>query len=322
MARDAFESTPYGDVSIRFCLQQVPAKPVYFVIGRSAVPDLENQGHTSNAGFVVTPEGVLVYDALGTPALGYLLLQRIREVTDAPVKTVVAGHYHADHIYGLQAFREHTDAVIWAQETAREYFDPRTYGASEDARRRLEQRRDALFPWVDESTYVVHPDQTFGARRVLELGGVHFELVHQGPAHSPSDSVMIVREHNVVFSGDLIYTGRVPFLDNPAVDSSNWLEGLDYLEGLRPEPEFVIPGHGRAFADAREGIEFTRGYILHLRRNMGAAVEDFIAFEQAYERTDWSAYRDLPAFEAVNRGNAYIVYLEMEAESLSAQARP
>ncbi len=317
MSEESKKSTPYGDISIPFRLQQVPDKPVYFVIGSSEVPDKGNQGHTSNAGFVVTPGGVLVYDALGTPALGHLLLQRIRETTEQPVRVVVAGHYHADHIYGLQAFREHTDAVIWAQAAAARYFDQPDFGASEDPQRRLAQRRQALHPWVDENTYIVRPDRTFDERTRLNLGGMEFELVHRGPAHSPSDTVMIVHDLDVVFSGDLIYTGRVPFLDNPAVDSSHWLDGLDYLEGLEPRPEFVIPGHGRAFEDPREGIDFTRGYIEYLRRHMGEAVADFVPFEQAYERTDWSPYAGLSAFEETNRGNAYMVYLEMEEASLA-----
>ena len=310
-------TTPYGDVTVPFELQQVPGKPVYFVIGQEAVPDLENQGFTSNAGFVITEAGVLVYDALGTAALGYLLLQEVRKLTFQPVRIVVVGHYHADHVYGLQAFREHTDAVIWAQERAWDYFDDPGYGASEDPGRRLAQRREALSPWVDEDTYLVRPDCTFEDRKTLELGGLHFRLIHRGPAHSPSDTVMVVEELGVVFSGDLIYTGRIPFMDNPAVDPSYWLEGLAYLERLRPRSDFVIPGHGRAFEDPRAGIEFTREYIRYLREHMGEAVRDFVPFEQAYARTDWSRYRDLPAFEATNRGNAYIVYLEMEDKLLA-----
>lgn len=114
--------TPYGEVSLPYELHQVGGKPVYYLLGRSGVPSAENEGHTSNLGFVVTGDGVVVYDAGGTPAVGYMLIKRIREVTDKPIKIVVAGHYHADHVYGLQAFKEHTDAVIWAQRRALDYF--------------------------------------------------------------------------------------------------------------------------------------------------------------------------------------------------------
>jgi glyoxylase-like metal-dependent hydrolase (beta-lactamase superfamily II) len=312
--------TPYGVSEITMDWRQVPGAPVYYVIGRSAVPDAGNEGFTANAGFVVTDDGVVVYDTLGTPALGYRMLLKIREVTDRPVKVVVAGHYHADHIYGLQAFREHTEAGILAHETAHDYFHSRTFlGGTEDAGRRLAQRRAALSAWVDEDTYIVPPDATFSGHHSFRLGGYRFELIPRGPAHSPSDTVMIVHGAGVIFSGDLIYTGRVPFLDNPAVDTANWLAGLAFLESLEPAPEFVIPGHGRAFADPAAGVAFTRGYIEYLRDAMGEAARQFVDFDSAYARTDWSAYRDLPAFAETNRGNAFMVYLEMEAAMLAGE---
>jgi len=104
------QAPPYAEVTLPFKLHKIPGVPVYYVVGLSGVPDSVNQGHTSNAGFVVTDEGVVVFGALGTPALGYRLLERIREVTDKPVKRIVVSHYHADHIYGLQAFKEHGGA--------------------------------------------------------------------------------------------------------------------------------------------------------------------------------------------------------------------
>jgi len=57
----------------------------------------------------------MVPNTLGTPALGYRLLQRIREVTELPVERIAISHFHADHIYGLQAFREHAgNPPVWA----------------------------------------------------------------------------------------------------------------------------------------------------------------------------------------------------------------
>ncbi len=50
---------------------------------------------------------------------------------------------------------------------------------------------------------------------------------------------------------------------------------------------------------------------------MGKAVADFVSFEEAYRRTDWSRFASLPAFEAANRVNAYGTYLLMERESLA-----
>ena len=309
LAGAAEVDTPYGKSSIEMKLHKVPDAPVYYVVGESGVPGADNEGLTSNAGFVVTEKGVVVYDALGTPVLGYRLLEKIRSVTDKPVTVVVAGHYHADHIYGLQAFREHTDAAIWAQARAFEYIN------APNARNRLQQRREALFPWIDDSTYIVEPDQTFKDEQVFDMGDTRIELIHAGPAHSPDDTLMIVHEYGVIFSGDLVFGGRLPFLGGEAVNTKRWLDELDYLQSLDPAPRFVVPGHGGADADAGQSIAFTHDYIEFLREQMGEAVDELATFDEAYRNTDWSRYEDVPTFDAANRGNAYQVYLEMESEA-------
>jgi len=309
--------TPYGAVSLPFTLHKIADAPVYYIEGLSGVPDTVNEGHTSNAGFVVTQAGVVVFDALGTPALGYRLLQRIREVTDQPVKFVVVSHYHADHIYGLQAFKEHGGApTVLAQRGTLGYAGGTTDSQGEDARRRLEQRRQALFPWVDERTYIVAPDEVFDQEMNFELGGVRFEIRHLGPAHAPGDSIMLVRNYGVLFGGDVLYGGRVPFLDSPETDITRWLQGLEYIAGLEDQVRYIIPGHGTLSADARQVVEATRDYILYVREAMARAVRDFVPFDEAYRNTDWSRYENLPAFDASNRGNAFRIYLEEEARSL------
>ncbi|MGD8743596.1 MAG: MBL fold metallo-hydrolase [Granulosicoccaceae bacterium] len=315
LAAAAPVATPYGPVSLPFTLHQVPDAPVYYVIGKSGVPGADNEGHTSNAGFVVTEEGVVVYDALGTPALGYRLLQRIREVTDQPIKKVIISHYHADHIYGLQAFQQHGgDPEVIAQRQALGYVGGTRDSQGEAGQRRLEQRREALFPWVDEKTFLVPPDVTFEKDYTFTLGGLSFEVRHLGPAHAPGDSIMLVREHGVLFSGDVIYKGRIPFLDSPETDVRNWLKGLDYLGTLQPPPRFIIPGHGEAETDVAHALAFTKGYLEYVIDAMTEAVQDLTPFDEAYNNTDWSAYEGMPAFKASNRGNAYRIYLELEAE--------
>jgi hypothetical protein len=51
---------------------------------------------------------------------------------------------------------------------------------------------------------------------------------------------------------------------------------------------------------------------------MTKAVQDWTDFAVAYEQTDWSIYRDMPAFAANNRGNAYRIYLELEQSQFKA----
>jgi glyoxylase-like metal-dependent hydrolase (beta-lactamase superfamily II) len=306
---------PYPPITVPLRIDQVPGKPVYYSTGSPGVPGKDNEGNTSNAGFVVTSDGVVVFDALGTPSLGWELLQRIQQVTDKKVRYVIASHYHADHIYGLQAFRDHTDAVIVAQERAGEYKD-NDETADEKASQRLDQRRGALFPWVDANTRVVAPDIAFRDRMTIMLGDRRLTLLYAGPAHSSSDMMMLVEPDGVLFAGDIVQNSRIPHMNSDDVSTTQWLAALAEVERL--DPKFIIPGHGKASTEAKQAIAFTRDYIQTVRSAMATAVQDWTDFDVAYEQTDWSTYRDMPAFAANNRGNAYRIYLELEQSQFKA----
>ena len=282
------------------------SKHTYYVQGLPGAVSPDNQGFMSNAGFVVTNEGVVVFDALGTPVLAQKLVEEIRNITDQPIKRVIISHYHADHIYGLQVFKA-LGAEIWAHKAGADYLD------SDEALMRLNQRRQMLFPWVNQQTQLLPADKWLDGNVNFTLGGLHFELSHVGPSHSTEDMVMYVREDNVLYSGDLVFKGRVPFVGN--ADSRLWLMALDKLIQLKPR--ILIPGHGAASDTPVKDLELTRDYLKYVRRVMGDAVGNFVPFEEAYAQTDWSAFASLPAFNDANRANAYNTYLLMEKESLS-----
>ncbi len=308
-AARADDAQPYPPISRPLVIEQAAGAPVYYTIGNPGIPLHENEGNTSNAGFILTPDGVVVFDALGTPSLGWSLLQAIRKLTQAPVRYNIVSHYHADHIYGLQAFKDHTASIIVAQQRASEYREDEET-AGERASQRLDQRREALAPWVDEHTRVVPPDITFDRQATLYLGGKRFVLIYAGPAHSASDMIMMVEPDGILFAGDVVQNGRIPFMNADDVDSANWLRSLGEVEKL--DPKFIVPGHGRPSGNAKDAIAFTRDYITYVRTAMSKAAEDWVDFDAAYDRTDWSRYKGMPAFDANNRGNAYRIYLEME----------
>lgn len=146
----------------------------YYIQGLSGAASIENQGFMSNAGFVVTRKGVVVFDTLGTPPLAEKMLGIIRKITKQPVKIVIVSHYHADHYYGVQVFKD-LGAEIWAHRNAE--GQTRT----ENAALRLAQRKEVLFPWVNENTKLTEPDKFLEGDTDFELGGVHFNIRHVGP---------------------------------------------------------------------------------------------------------------------------------------------
>ena len=289
----------------------VKVKPVkvgahaYYVQGMPGAASAANQGYMSNAGFVITPAGVVVFDSLGTPPLGEALIAQIRKLTSVPIKRVIVSHYHADHVYGLQAFKA-IGAEIWAHEGGKEYF------ASDELERRLAQRREELFPWVDETTKVLPPDRWLNGDEDFELGGIKFAIRFVGPAHSPEDLALFIPQDNMLFAGDLVFKGRVPFVG--AADSKSWLASLDKL--LAFKAKVMVPGHGGVSHNAKKDLTLTRDYLTYLRKTMGQAVADLTPFDEAYAKTSWKKYEKLPAFKEANRANAYNTYILMEKESL------
>jgi glyoxylase-like metal-dependent hydrolase (beta-lactamase superfamily II) len=300
----AGEPARYPPVSVPMTAERV-ADNVYLVQGKSGAAT-DHEGFISNAGFVVTDAGVVVLDGLGSPSLAQAMRNLIRRVTDKPVVKVVVTHYHADHIYGLQVYQDEGAQVIAPAGVM-------AYLQGPQAAERLAERRQTLAPFVNESTRLVFPDLLVSEPTELAVGGSTFRLEPLGPVHSDGDMTMLVKPAGVLFSGDLIFEGRVPFVGD--ADTRRWLEALDGLLGAQLVA--LVPGHGGASRDPQATLVLTRDYLRFLREVMGRAVEEMAPFDEAYAAVDWSRWEKLPAFDAANRRNAFAVYLRMENESMA-----
>ncbi|MEK9804613.1 MAG: MBL fold metallo-hydrolase [Curvibacter sp.] len=283
--------------------QQV-APSAWYVEGVSALGSPANQNFISNAAFVITPAGVVVIDALGSPALAERLLAQIARITPLPVTHLIVTHYHADHIYGLQTFRARGVRVL-AHQAARLYLN------SDTAQLRLQASRSELAPWIDEDTRLVQADEWLSGDRELTVGGVRFEIRAVGPAHTPEDLVVYLPSEKVLFAGDLVFRSRIPYVGQ--ADSRHWIVALERL--LDFDAGVVVPGHGPLSQQARQDMQLTRDYLVYLRQSMGQAAANLEPFDEAYRNTDWSAFEHLPLFRVANRMNAYNTYLLMEQEA-------
>jgi glyoxylase-like metal-dependent hydrolase (beta-lactamase superfamily II) len=278
---------------------------VFFVQGLAALGSSANRNFISNAGFVITQDRVVVIDALGSPDLARQLLAEIKKRTSLPVTDVIVTHFHADHIYGLQVFKA-AGARIWAHEAGKHYL------YSETAQARLAASRVDLAPWVDAQTQLVFADEWLTADRSLNFGGVSFQLMHLGPAHSLEDLVVYLPMQQVLFAGDLMFRKRVPFVGQ--ADSRHWQQGLTSLSSLIVQ--WAVPGHGPATRNFTQDLQSTLDYLQYLRTSMSRAIDEGLSFEEAYMRTDWSSFSNLPLFNYANRMNAFNTYLLMEQEIL------
>jgi len=194
-------------------------------------PSAENKGWNSNAIFVVTKSGVLVFDTGSSETIGKALLKTIRGVTDKPVRWVINSHGHGDHFLGNAAFVGKGVEII----------------SSEQARARIAKEG---YEWVDRfntmtegatgESKVVTPAVAVSKENKRNFGGVEVQVLFSGDAHSPGDIMFWLPGKNVLLTGDVMYTGRAPATFDS--NAQHWIASLDRLHKMKPK--VVVPGHG------------------------------------------------------------------------------
>jgi glyoxylase-like metal-dependent hydrolase (beta-lactamase superfamily II) len=89
--------------------QERPA-PAHFDLGNGVhlfqTAPYGQVGLDGNSIAIITTEGVVVFDANGTPAAAAAVLAQLRHLTSQPVRYLVNSHWHWDHWYGNQVYRD------------------------------------------------------------------------------------------------------------------------------------------------------------------------------------------------------------------------
>lgn len=202
--------------------------------------------YDQNIGLVLGVGEALVIDTRSTYPQAQEIVEHVRQVTRDPVTVVVDTHGHFDHAFGNRIFRP---ATIWGQDGCVPFME-RT-GELRKARIAADEPEigaDLLEVEVDP------PDRTFDRHATIEVGGRPVELHFLGRGHTDHDAVITVPGTDVVWGGDLVENGNVPFFgDGYPLD---WVATSAALAALvDPDRGVIVPGHGdhagRAFADAQ-----------------------------------------------------------------------
>jgi cyclase len=207
------------------------------IVLKQVAPDLHFlfDFQSSNAVVFVTDEGVLVIDTRQHPREGQDLLERIRKITDKPVKWVINSHFHGDHHYGNPPFKAAGATIVAHAETARLM---RQVWDKELARRANFFRARNFDP---KEVSLVLPDVTFDNALTLRLGGKEVRLLYFGTGQNPGDTFVLFPEQRILFTPGAFGTRSMP---NMAFTSSveNWIKMLRQVAAM--DVALILPAHG------------------------------------------------------------------------------
>ncbi len=276
--------------------------PATYAAGRPAIKELApgvyayigGEG-TTNSGFVLTGKGVILIDSQGPRTRALDLKARIREKTDKPVIYVINTHYHGDHTFGNQYFE---GKIISQGETRRLLI-------SEDKSHR--KRFKKFFgPNSLAGFRLTLPEITFDDNLNLYEGNRTIILIHPGPAHTRGDAYVYLPTERIVFTGDILYKGRLPWLGEGSVEGN--IRALDELLSLNAL--IYVPGHGEV-ATKKDVLTY-RGYLIDLTKEVMRLKAEGKTIKEVSKEIRLPAYNGYLKYKEWLPLNAGAVYRELD----------
>jgi glyoxylase-like metal-dependent hydrolase (beta-lactamase superfamily II) len=206
-----------------------------------------------NTGIIIGDDSVMIVDTQATPVMAQQVIERVRGVTDKPIKYVVLSHYHAVRVLGASAYGA---SEIIASEKSRAMIHERGQEDWDSEYGRFPR----LFDAAQSIPGLTWPTVTFKDKATFYLGRRRVDLVHLGRAHTAGDIVAWIPDAGVMFSGDIVeyhaacYCGDAHFGD--------WPRTLDAIATFRPKA--LSPGRGDALVGVdkvQEALALTREFL-------------------------------------------------------------
>lgn len=191
---------------------------------------------TYQCAFLTTPDGVVLIDA--PPTIGHNIQRAVDDIAAAngmtnKVTHLIYSHHHADHAGASSLFGKDVVRI-----------------GHEETRRLLLRENDPARP---------APEETFGDRRTVEVGGERIELAWYDTNHSPDNIFIHLPDHDTLMLVDIVNPGWAPlYQSNLTEDVQGYLAApaiaLDYPW------KYFIGGHmGRL--GTREDITLHQQYM-------------------------------------------------------------
>lgn len=265
-----------------------------------------SKGNTTlcNGGFLAGKDGALLIEGFTTSAGAAFQMDALRMVSQVPVKGALDTHYHFDHSMG-NSFYGANGVPLWAHATTAKRivdsyaplqgadkeavlgsFEKRIKDAKSDAERAHAQSDlnavTGLFQIANASVLAL-PNRPIDPAKLpisMDLGGLT-AVIESYPGHSGTDIIVKVPEQNVVYTGDLLFSGWYPVCFDEKATVSGWRETLKKFAAFDKDTLFV-PGHGQVCG--QEGIASIREVFDDIAGQAGKMHQAGVPVEEAQHR--------------------------------------
>lgn len=274
---------------------------VWAIVGPLTNRTPQNLGNNATFGFVVTPAGVVLIDSGSSYQGAQKIHQKINSVTDLPIKYVINSGGQDHRWFGNDYFSGLGAKIISSR------------AAREDHEKRLVNQIGRLSTLIGDENFTGtierYADVVFDEETTLMVGGVRFDIVHAGAAHTPGDSFIWLPDRSVMFSGDIVYVERMLGVGDQS-NSKSWVQVFELMASYKPE--YVVPGHGKPVSLSVAQND-TYSYLINLRSRVTAFIDDG-GDASDISQIEMSEYHYLVNHETLAGRNALKVFTEIEWE--------
>lgn len=261
----------------------------------------------SNTGLIADGDCSLLVDTLFDLRSTGEMLDAMRASVPAAhnIRTLVNTHADGDHTYGNQLLK---GAEIIGEVTLAEDLSnmPPSFMLTmrEAAQSGHEGYRffyeNMASRYAFEGIELTLPTRSYKDRLSLKVGDKPVELVHVGPAHSRSDTLVYSPGDKTVFTGDILFMNVHPAIWAGPVP--NWIAACDTI--LSWDVEVVVPGHGPV--TDKSGVRQFRDYLQYLIDETRKRYDAGLSYYEAACDISLDPYSDWVSPERMVINTAYL----------------
>ena len=204
------------------------------------------KGAGGNIGIITGPDGILMIDDQFAQ-LSDKIIEKLKSLSDQPVKYLVNSHHHGDHTGGNENFQEE-GALIFAHENVRK-------------RLKADTTKTGGLPII-----------TFNEKINLHLNDNDIVVAHVHNAHTDGDALIYFPQSNVLHTGDTFFNGTFPYIDLDSGGSINGdIKAAKTGLSMINKNTKIIPGHGNigSYSDYEAYLKMLEG----IRDNVQKAID-------------------------------------------------